>query len=117
MDKHAARICLCCKELFVPNPHAPYARYCSQPACRKASKRASQARWLNKPENRNHFCGECHVKRVQDWRKQHPGYWRQFQRKRQPDALQETVQHTFWKMHGMGQAIIMGMRSVGAVKG
>ena len=31
--------------------------YCSKPACRKASKAASQRRWLSRPENENYFRG------------------------------------------------------------
>lgn len=146
MREHIPRICLCCKEIFTPNPHAPWARYCSQPACRRASKKASQERWLNKPENRNYFCGQDHVNRVREWRKVHPGYWRRkkgrkgggplqdsvalqdlvhspsvavllgFLGDRTGSALQETVVKTFWKMHARGQAI-MGMVSGVAAKG
>ncbi len=32
-------------------------QYCTAPACRKASKAVSQARWLSKPQNRNYFGG------------------------------------------------------------
>lgn len=42
--------------------------YCSEPMCRAASKRASQRRWLQKPENQQYFCGPQHVHRVQAWR-------------------------------------------------
>jgi hypothetical protein len=44
--------------------------------CRKASKADSQKRWVQKPENQNYFSGPDNVKRVQEWRKAHPGYWR-----------------------------------------
>ena len=50
--------------------------YCSAAACRAASKAASQARWLAKPENQNYFRGPVNVARVQAWRARHPGYWR-----------------------------------------
>lgn len=140
MDKSGRSICLHCKEMFIPSPHAPRARYCSRAVCRKASKQASQTRWLNKPANRDYFCGPTHVKRVQAWRKAHPGYWRRGKaRKRDEplqdivalqdlvhspvttallgffsvqtgDALQDTVEKTFWNMHSRGQAI-MGMVS------
>ena len=145
MSVHCPCICLCCKEMFIPSPHAPWATYCSQPACRKVSKQASQAHWLNKPENRDYFCGSQHVERVRQWRKAHPGYWRRNKgRKARPlqdsvalqdlvrspsvavlvgvlagqtgDALQETVATTFWNMHARGQAI-MGMGSGIATKG
>jgi hypothetical protein len=63
--------------LFTPDPkNAYHQNYCSKPDCKKASKAASQKRWLNKPENKNYFSGPHHVQRVQAWRKAHPGYWR-----------------------------------------
>lgn len=52
-------------------------RYCSRPACRQASRLAAQRKWRRKPENRDHFCGPDEVKRVQEWRGAHPGYWKQ----------------------------------------
>ena len=79
MKDTASHICLCCKEIFIPNHYAPHARYCLQSACRKASKKASQALWLSKPENRDYFCGKDHVDRVRQWRKERwvLFYWRQ----------------------------------------
>ena len=66
-----------CKTFFDPAPRsAGRQRYCSQPACRKASKAASQRRWLQQPHNRDYFSGPAHVERVRQWRKDHPGYWR-----------------------------------------
>src|ERR1700730_3326272 len=32
-------------------------RYCSKPLCRKGSKGAAQAKWVNKPGNRHYFRG------------------------------------------------------------
>ena len=145
MDKAGHHICLHCKEMFIPSPYAPHARYCSRTVCRKASKQDSQLRWRNKPENRNYFCGSAHVKRVQAWRKAHPGYWRRGKGRKgggplqdsvtlqdlvhspaavallgffaiqAGGALQDTVEKTFWNMHSRGQAII-GMGSVAAAK-
>jgi hypothetical protein len=51
-------------------------RYCYKPECRKASKADAQRRWLQKPENHDHFKGPDHVERVRQWRLNHPGYWR-----------------------------------------
>lgn len=50
--------------------------YCSKPECRKASKAASQRRWLARPENENYFRGADACERVRRWRAAHPGYWR-----------------------------------------
>jgi hypothetical protein len=44
------RKCKCWLKLFRPDPrNRHHQRYCSVPACRAASKAASQARWLAKP--------------------------------------------------------------------
>jgi len=70
------RKCKCCHELFRPDPrNHRHQIHCSAAACRAASKAASQARWLAKPENQNYFRGPVHVARVQTWRSRHPGYW------------------------------------------
>ena len=69
MTKRRRRKCLNCRRLFRPGPrNVRHQRYCSEPACRKASKMASQARWLAKPQNRNYFRGPVHVARVTAWR-------------------------------------------------
>jgi hypothetical protein len=69
--------CLNCKTLFIPDArNVKRQRYCLKPQCRKASKAASQKRWLEKPENRDYFRGPENVQRVRHWRKQNPEYWR-----------------------------------------
>ena len=71
------RKCKCCLKLFRPDPRNRHHQcYCSAPACRAASKAASQARWLAKPENQSYFHGPVNVARVRAWRSRHPGYWR-----------------------------------------
>ena len=71
------RKCKCCRRLFRPDPRSRrHQRYCSEPPCRAASKAASQARWLAKPENQGYFRDPWHVIRVRAWRSRHPGYWR-----------------------------------------
>ncbi len=73
--KRRKRKCLCCEEIFQPDPrNRHHQRYCSKPACQRASHAASQRRWLRKPENRDYFRGPIHVARVQAWRRAHPGY-------------------------------------------
>jgi hypothetical protein len=79
--------CKHCRQLFLPDPrNAKRQKYCSKPDCRKASKKDSQQRWLSKPENREHFCGPTNVSRVQQWRKDNPGYW-----KKNKNALQDSL--------------------------
>ena len=77
MGQERRRICASCGEGFVPDPrNANHQRYCARPGCRAASKRASQAKWLAKPENRNYHRGAAAVARVRAWRQAHPGYGR-----------------------------------------
>lgn len=84
MGTRRRRKCLCCKNLFKPDPRQKnHQRYCSGIACRKASKAASQKKWLNKSKNRDYFSGSENVQRVQAWRQRNPGYWR---KKEQPLA-------------------------------
>jgi hypothetical protein len=76
------RKCLNCGVFFTPDHRNwRHQRYCSEPKCRKAGKAASQKRWLQQPENRDYFRGPVNVRRVQEWRKAHPGYSR---KKREP---------------------------------
>ncbi len=71
------RKCRCCQRFFLPDPRTlDRQQYCSKPACRKASKAASQQRWLSKNGNGDYFRGPEAVRRVQLWRQSHPGYWR-----------------------------------------
>jgi hypothetical protein len=87
------RKCKCCLKLFRPDPrNRHHQSYCSVPACKAASKAASQARWLAKPENQDYFRGPVNSARVKAWRAGHPGYWRK--RQHTGPALQEvsTVQ-------------------------
>ena len=89
MKHRRRRKCRHCHELFRPDArNVRHQKYCSKAPCRKASKAASQRRWLNKKENKNHFRGAANVLRVQIWRQAHPRYWRHKRSLRAP-ALQE----------------------------
>jgi hypothetical protein len=71
------RKCRCCNRFFIPDPRTEdRQRYCSKPACRQASKAASQQRWLRKDGNGDYFRGVDEVRRVQLWRQRNPGYWK-----------------------------------------
>lgn len=90
--KPPANRCKCphCQKFFVPDyRNRGRQKYCSAPECQAASKRTSQTRWLGKAENQDYFRGSQNVRRVQQWRAEHPGYWKQSPRKPRP-ALQET---------------------------
>jgi hypothetical protein len=68
--------CKNCHAFFYPDPrNAKRQKFCAKPECRRASKKESQRKWLNKPENKDYFRGPENVRRVQQWRAQHPGYW------------------------------------------
>ena len=88
------RTCCHCKQFFRPDPRQRERhRFCAAPVCQGASKAASQARWLAKPENRDYFCGAENVQRVREWRAKNPDYAQG--RKRRPArpavALQEMM--------------------------
>jgi hypothetical protein len=69
--------CKNCRTFFYPDPrNAKRQKFCGKPDCRKASKRKSQRKWLNKPENKDYFRGPENIQRVQQWRAEHPRYWR-----------------------------------------
>jgi len=76
-SKPARRKCLGCSEFFeLDYRNAYHQAYCQEADCRQASKAASQARWLRKSGNGDYFRGAENTRRVQEWRKAHPGYWR-----------------------------------------
>jgi hypothetical protein len=77
MARGERRKCKSCLKLFRPDPRScDRQQYCSAPLCRGASKAASQARWLAKPENQDYFRHPLHVARVREWRTRHVDYWR-----------------------------------------
>ena len=94
MKKIKKKKCRHCRRLFVPDPrNRNRQKYCSRAPCRKASKSASQKKWLSKPENKDHFEGPENVERVREWRKKNPGYWK---RSKSKIALQDPLilEHT-----------------------
>jgi hypothetical protein len=77
MGENRLRRCAHCGQPVTPDArNAHHQRYCPAPACRLASKRASQNKWLSQPENRDYHRGPAAVARVQAWRRAHPGYSR-----------------------------------------
>jgi hypothetical protein len=69
--------CRHCGKIFSPdyrNRH--HQQYCPDPDCRRVSKTASQRRWLRQAQNRDYFQGPEQTRRVQQWRKSNPGYWK-----------------------------------------
>lgn len=75
--KQTRRKCRCCRKFFTPDyRNVGHQQFCGEEACRRASKAASQRRWLRKGTNRDYFRGADNTERVQQWRKTHPGYWK-----------------------------------------
>jgi hypothetical protein len=62
--------------------------YCAKAPCRRASKAASQRRWLSQPANADYFRDADNAARVREWQAAHPGYWKK-RRKRTLVVLQE----------------------------
>ena len=90
MAQCGQRKCLCCQHFFdLDHRNLKRQRYCCEPDCRRASKAASQAAWLAKPQNQDYFRDPVHVARVQAWRAQHPGYRRA--KRHEPPALQDSM--------------------------
>ena len=91
MTKRRRRKCLNCRRLFRPDPRNMWhQRYCSTGSCRKASK----ARWLAQPQNRNYFRGPEHVARVRAWPTASPGYGRPGRSALQDDSLPQAIDQT-----------------------
>ena len=93
MTTRRRRKCRHCGQLFRLDPrNLRHQRYCSAKECRRASKAASQRRWLAKAENRDYFRGPEQMARVRAWRAAHPGYARKKSSRRR--ALQDgTLEH------------------------
>jgi hypothetical protein len=90
VTKNKRRRCLHCRHLFHRDPRTPtQQRFCPAPACRAASKKASQQRWLRKAENQDYFCGAQHVNRVRAWRAKRREYGQESALSAEP--LQEMI--------------------------
>ena len=77
MEKIKKKKCCHCRCLFVPDHrNREKQNYCQKSPCRKASKNASQKKWLSKPENKDYFRNHDNVERVQKWREDTPEYWK-----------------------------------------
>jgi hypothetical protein len=85
MKRTRRRKCAHCKELFrADRRNAWHQRYCDKGCCRAESKREAQSKWNRKPGNRGYFRGPEQVERTRQWRRGHPGYWKQ-------PALQDVI--------------------------
>lgn len=94
--------CPHCHSFFFPDHrNAKRQNFCnSNPDCKKASKIASQKRWLAK--NPDYFKGAEHVQRVQEWRKANPGRGR---RKAESTLLQDDCLQKSSSNQGVSQEV------------
>ena len=87
--------CANCRQWFKPDPRAILREshicqnYCSKFTCRKASKKESQAKWLDK--NRDYFKSEVHKRDCRLWVSKYPGYWKDY-RRIHPDYVEANCQ-------------------------
>lgn len=99
------RKCRHCKRLYtVDYRNGRHQRYCTAAACRQASKRESQRRWLSSKKGRGYFHGPDHVARVRQWRAAHPGYWKR-RGKRGTEALQDICSTQVIDKNGVAQGL------------
>ena len=93
--KTRQRRCKNCDDLFKPDHrNLKRQKFCRKAGCKKASKRYSQQKWLMRPENKDHFSGPENVIRVQEWRQQNPGYWKQKKSKKITSLVEGALQET-----------------------
>ena len=87
-----SRSCAHCGRRFVVNPRVGKRhRFCSHPACARASRRVAQQKWLKhwleQSGGEPYFSGETNAENVRAWRARHPQYWKRTDgRKRRPRA-------------------------------
>jgi hypothetical protein len=109
MKRKRRRKCLCCGDLYMPDKrNAHHQRYCRKAACRKASRQASQRRWLARPANRDYHCGAAPAARVRAWRQGHPGL-----RRRKESALQDLLPSQTFALSGLTTILTAPMPACG----
>lgn len=84
MHSAGERKCPHCEGFFLPDArNRQRQRYCAKVLCRRASKAASQRRWVSQPANADYFRDAANAARARAWQAAHPGYWK----KRPPRSL------------------------------
>ena len=81
MHSAGERKCPHCERFFVPDArNRKRQRYCAKEPCRRASKAASQRRWVGQPANADYFREAENAARARAWQAAHPGYWKKRRR-------------------------------------
>lgn len=77
MHSAGERKCPHCEGFFLPDArNRERQRYCAKVPCRRASKAASQRRWVSQPANADYFQGADNAVRARAWQAAHPAYWK-----------------------------------------
>lgn len=85
------RNCLHCNKLFIPDyRNVRHQCYCSKVECVKASKVASQRKWLSSSKGDGYFKDTYHTQRVREWRKHNTPKSKQRSQKK-PRVLQDVL--------------------------
>ena len=89
MHSAGERKCPHCEGFFLPDArNRKRQHYCAKEPCRRASKAASQRRWVSQPANADYFRDADNAARARAWQAAHPGYGKK-RRQRSLVALQE----------------------------
>ena len=90
MTRRRRRKCQHCRRLYQPDPRNRWhQKYCSEPACQQASKRASYRHWARSALGRRYARRPEQSEDVRIWRAAHPGYWKRSRKK--PVALPDVL--------------------------
>jgi hypothetical protein len=77
MSQPSRRKCRHCQTLFVPDPRNQRPQFhCPKPVCRQARQAKARQRWKDAPVNRDYWKGDWNARRVREWQRALPGYWK-----------------------------------------
>ncbi|MBF0547014.1 MAG: hypothetical protein HQM08_21415 [Candidatus Riflebacteria bacterium] len=80
--------CRYCGKRFVPHPAVPFQKYCSEPTCQKARKRAWQKEKLANDKDYK----ENQKRSQKRWFSENRGYWRSYRNRKPQYTRQNRVQ-------------------------
>lgn len=102
------RRCLCCRELFDPDPRTKgKQKYCSKASCQTYRQRQSEYRWRkNNPD-----CLKYQQELSKSWHKAHPEYSRQ-RREKDPKMARRNIELTRARMRGIRREIMFAKSKV-----
>ena len=81
----STKLCLCCKQPFVPYPQVQTQAYCSSPACQRERK----ARWQREKRTSDPDYIENQARAQRAWLDRRPEYWKNYRTKSRERNKQE----------------------------